>query len=51
MAPPSPDSGSARPADVINEELRALWQDGVLTDEPAYQRLLIEWARAALTAA
>jgi len=41
---------SARPAAVVNEEIRALWQrsGGVLTPEGQreYERLLVEWATA-----
>ena len=41
---------SARPAAVVNEEIRALWQrsGGVLTPEGQreYERLLVEWAAA-----
>ncbi|WP_031095454.1 hypothetical protein [Streptomyces sp. NRRL S-15] len=42
--------GSARSADAVNEEIRALWQrsGGVLTPEGQreYERLLVEWAAA-----
>ncbi|WNI26260.1 hypothetical protein [Streptomyces sp. ITFR-16] len=43
-------SGSARPAAVVNEDIRDLWQrsGGCLSpeDEEEYQRLLVEWAAA-----
>ncbi|WP_433546273.1 hypothetical protein ACQPZG_15045 [Streptomyces sp. CA-294286] len=42
--------GSARPASVVNAEIRALWSctDGALStaDEARYQELLVEWAEA-----
>lgn len=41
-------SGVGRSADQINAEIRALWPPGagVPLDRDAYQRLLVEWARA-----
>lgn len=49
--PPTPSGlGPLRPADVLNEEIRALWQrsGGVLTAEQRrkYEALLDEWAAA-----
>lgn len=49
--PPTPSGlGPLRPADVLNEEIRALWQrsGGVLTVEQRreYEQLLDEWAAA-----
>ncbi|MCT9092815.1 hypothetical protein N4G70_28675 [Streptomyces sp. ASQP_92] len=44
--PPTPaSSGSARPASVINEEIRALVEDGGAGSD-AYLELLVEWAAA-----
>lgn len=44
--PPTPaDPGSARPASVINEEIRALVEAGGLGSD-AYLRLLVEWEAA-----
>ncbi|GAA2920015.1 hypothetical protein GCM10010518_03630 [Kitasatospora cinereorecta] len=44
---------SVRPASVVNEAIRDLWQrsGGMLSpdDEREYQRLLVEWAAAAGT--
>ncbi|MFE4451375.1 hypothetical protein [Streptomyces sp. NPDC056796] len=56
MSPyPNPSTAAVRPASVINEEIRALWQrsGGTLSpdDETEYQRLLVEWAAAAGTGA
>ncbi|MFC9249120.1 hypothetical protein ACFT7S_35335 [Streptomyces sp. NPDC057136] len=50
----SPSSScSVRPASVVNEAIRDLWQrsGGYLTpdDEAEYQRLLVEWSAAAGT--
>lgn len=49
---PNP-SVAVRPASVVNEEIRTLWQrsGGLLTadDETEYQRLLVEWAMASGT--
>ncbi|WP_405392377.1 hypothetical protein OG596_33905 [Streptomyces sp. NBC_01102] len=53
MSPYPNTSVSARPASVVNEAIRDLWQrsDGMLSpdDEREYQRLLMEWAAAAGT--
>lgn len=50
MSPSSSPSGSARSAAVVNEEIRALWQDARvrLTDEgrERLDRLYVEWAAA-----
>jgi hypothetical protein len=35
-----------RSAAVVNEAIRALWADGVLTDEARYRQLVVEWAQA-----
>ncbi|MBM7442904.1 hypothetical protein [Streptomyces sp. HB132] len=49
---PNP-SVAVRPASVVNEEIRTLWQraGGLLSadDETEYQRLLVEWATASGT--
>ncbi|MEU0129914.1 MULTISPECIES: hypothetical protein [unclassified Streptomyces] len=46
-------SARARPAFVVNQEIRDLWQrsGGLLSpdDEAQYQQLLVEWAAAAGT--
>lgn len=44
LSPPGPTP--ARSAADINVEIRALWDDGVLTDAARYRQLLMEWARA-----
>ncbi|MFD4032943.1 hypothetical protein ACFWVP_21135 [Streptomyces sp. NPDC058637] len=53
MSPQPNTSVSARPASVVNEAIRDLWQrsGGMLSpdDEREYQRLLVEWAAAAGT--
>ncbi|MGW4231272.1 hypothetical protein ACWEF9_18595 [Streptomyces sp. NPDC004980] len=53
MSPHPNTSVSARPASVVNEAIRDLWQrsGGMLSpdDEREYQRLLVEWATAAGT--
>ncbi|MER7728692.1 hypothetical protein [Streptomyces sp. NPDC096323] len=50
MSPTTCPSGSVRPAAVVNEDIRDLWQrsGGCLSpqDEEEYQRLLVEWAAA-----
>ena len=50
MPPTSLSPGSARSAAVVNEEIRALWQDARvrLTDEgrDRLDRLYVEWAAA-----
>ncbi|MFJ8309747.1 MULTISPECIES: hypothetical protein [unclassified Streptomyces] len=50
--PPS-DCRSVRPADVVNAEIRSLWErsDGHLSpgEEERYRWLLIEWAAAIRT--
>ncbi len=50
MPPTSSSPGSARSAAVVNEEIRALWQDARvrLTDEgrDRLDRLYVEWAEA-----
>lgn len=50
MPRPPAVPASARPAAVVNEEIRALWQrsGGVLTPEGQreYERLLVEWGYA-----
>ncbi|MFE6133422.1 hypothetical protein ACFQ6Q_34960 [Streptomyces sp. NPDC056437] len=30
----------------LNAQIRALWVDGVLTDEARYRELVVQWARA-----
>ncbi|MGW0785437.1 hypothetical protein [Streptomyces sp. NPDC002913] len=52
--PPYPNTSvTVRPASVVNEEIRDLWQrsGGLLSadEETLYQRLLVEWATAAGT--
>lgn len=42
---PDPRPTPVRSAD-INTAIRALWVDGVLTDEARYRVLLVEWAAA-----
>lgn len=53
MSPYPNTSGTVRPASVVNEEIRDLWQrsGGLLSpdEETRYQRLLVEWATAAGT--
>ncbi|MEU4261947.1 MULTISPECIES: hypothetical protein [Streptomycetaceae] len=53
MSPYPNTSVSVRPASVVNEAIRDLWQrsGGMLSpdDEREYQRLLVEWAAAAGT--
>ncbi|KPC81131.1 MULTISPECIES: hypothetical protein [Streptomyces] len=54
MSPYPNPSAAVRPASVVNEEIRSLWQrsGGRLLsadDETEYQRLLVEWAAAAGT--
>ncbi|MFF9689557.1 hypothetical protein [Streptomyces sp. NPDC014623] len=53
MSPYPNPSVAVRPASVVNEEIRTLWQrsGGLLSpdDETEYQRLLVEWAAAAGT--
>ncbi|MER0444402.1 hypothetical protein ABR738_07405 [Streptomyces sp. Edi4] len=48
--PPTFDRRCFRPADVVNTEIRSLWEqsDGRLSpdEEERYRRLLIEWAAA-----
>lgn len=47
--PPTPSGPTpARSAADLNEQLRALWADGVLPEErrPEYERLVVEWAAA-----
>ncbi|MFG3281195.1 hypothetical protein [Streptomyces sp. NPDC048111] len=48
--PPTPDHRFLRPADVVNAEIRSLWEqsDGRLTpdEEERYHGLLVEWAAA-----
>ncbi|MFF0191201.1 hypothetical protein [Streptomyces sp. NPDC005244] len=55
MTPNPTPSGSARSADVINDDIRALWARarGSLTPEERaeYERLLAEWADAIVAAA
>ncbi|MEU6733309.1 hypothetical protein [Streptomyces physcomitrii] len=50
MSSTSPAPGKSRPADVVNEEIRALWMraEGQLTVEQRqqYQELVTEWAEA-----
>lgn len=50
MPPTPPPSGPVRPADVVNEEIRALMlrAGGHLKaeDRPLYERLRAEWAEA-----
>ncbi|MEU0207334.1 hypothetical protein [Streptomyces canus] len=50
MSPNSPGPGPLRPADVVNEDIRALVRGAGrrLTDEEraVYERLVIEWAAA-----
>jgi hypothetical protein len=50
MPPTDPAPGSVRSADVVNEEIRALWAraGGVLTVEQRreYETLLAEWTAA-----
>lgn len=53
MSPYPNVSVPVRPASVVNEEIRELWQrsGGLLSpeDEREYQRLLVEWSAAAGT--
>ncbi|KDQ65654.1 hypothetical protein ACFYPK_09750 [Streptomyces halstedii] len=53
MSPYPNTSVPVRPASVVNEEIRELWQrsGGLLSpeDEREYQRLLVEWSAAAGT--
>lgn len=53
MSPYPNTSVAVRPASVVNEEIRDLWQrsGGLLSaeDETEYQRLLVEWATASGT--
>ncbi|WP_329034979.1 hypothetical protein OHT61_03605 [Streptomyces sp. NBC_00178] len=53
MSPYPNTSARVRPASVVNEAIRDLWQrsGGLLSpeDETEYQRLLVEWAAAAGT--
>jgi hypothetical protein len=53
MSPYPNPSATVRPASVVNEEIRTLWQrsGGLLSpeDETEYQLLLVEWAAAAGT--
>ncbi|WP_406151148.1 hypothetical protein [Streptomyces sp. NBC_01012] len=55
MSPYPNPSATVRPASVVNEEIRTLWQrsGGLLSpdEETEYQRLLVEWATAAGTSA
>ncbi|NEA16248.1 hypothetical protein [Streptomyces halstedii] len=55
MSPYPNTSVPVRPASVVNEEIRELWQrsGGLLSpeDEREYQRLLVEWSAAASTTA
>ena len=49
--PPTPPTGSVRPAALINEEIRTLWfrAGGVLStvaERAEYARLVVEWAGA-----
>ncbi|MFI6475822.1 MULTISPECIES: hypothetical protein [unclassified Streptomyces] len=48
--PPTFDRRSLRPADVVNAEIRSLWErsDGRLSpeEEERYHWLLVEWAAA-----
>ncbi|MCX5383724.1 hypothetical protein ABZX93_25375 [Streptomyces sp. NPDC006632] len=48
--PPTFDRRCLRPADVVNAEIRSLWEqsDGRLSpdEEERYRRLLVEWAAA-----
>ncbi|MEU2564743.1 hypothetical protein ABZ626_36240 [Streptomyces longispororuber] len=50
MSPDALPQAAARPAAVVNEDIRALWYDPRvgLTDDrrAAYERLLTEWAAA-----
>ncbi|GHH50628.1 hypothetical protein [Streptomyces candidus] len=50
MPPPPSPPGPARPAAVVNAEIRGLWSRscGCLSpaDEARYQELLVEWADA-----
>lgn len=51
MSPDTPSPGSARSADVLNAEIRQLWQRGggrLGTPElrAEYARLVVEWAAA-----
>jgi hypothetical protein len=46
MSPDPLRPTAARSAAEVNADMRALWVDGVLTDEDRYQRLLVEWAEA-----
>lgn len=53
MSPYPNTSVTVRPASVVNEEIRDLWQrsGGLLSpdEETRYQRLLVEWATASGT--
>ncbi|MCT9088473.1 hypothetical protein N4G70_06275 [Streptomyces sp. ASQP_92] len=48
--PPTYDCRSLRPADVVNADIRSLWEqsDGRLSpdEEERYHWLLVEWAAA-----